>query len=218
MSGTYELVDPQVDAQVDRRAQVVFEVLALELADGLLEQLHVHLEADGIDVTALLAAEQIAGAADLEVERRHAEAAAEVAELLDRREPLLRDRRQIVFRRNQQIGVRGPIGSPDAAAQLIELRQAVAVGAVDDDRVGVRDVEAVLDDRRRQQDVELPARRNRASRARARPRPSARGRRRRALRARGAGSGCRSRRSTRRGCGRSTPGRRARARCGSRGR
>ena len=37
---------------------------------------------------ALLAAEQVAGAADLEVERRDAEAAAEIAELFDRRQPL----------------------------------------------------------------------------------------------------------------------------------
>ena len=55
----------------------------------VLEQLHVHLEADGLDVPALLAAEQVAGAANLEVERRDAEAAAEIAELLDRRQPLL---------------------------------------------------------------------------------------------------------------------------------
>ena len=171
-----------------------------------------------LDVAALLAAEQVAGAANLEVERRDAEAAAEIAELLDRGEPLLRDRRQVVFRRNQQIRVGRPIGSADAAAQLIELRQAVPIGAVDDDRVGVRDVEAVFDDRRRQQHVELLRRRSRASRARARPRPSARGRRRRAPPARGAESGCRSRRSTRRGCGRSTPARRAPARCESRGR
>ena len=217
MSGTYDVVDPQVDAQIHRRAHVVLELLALELADGLLEQLHVHLEADGVDLPALLAAEQVAGAANLEVERGDAEAAAEIAELLDRREPLLRDRRQVVLRRNQQIRVGRPIGSADAAAQLIELRQAVAIGAVDDDRVGVRDVEAVLDDRRRQQDVELSARRNRASRARACPRPSGRGRRRRALRAPAAAPGRRSKRSTRRGCGRSRPGRRARARCGSRG-
>ena len=216
MSGDVRLVDLQVDAQVHGRADVVFELLALELAHGLLEQLHVHLEADGVDLPALLAAEQVAGAANLEVERRDAEAAAEIAELLDRRQPLLRDRRQVVFGRNQQVGVRRPIGSPDAAAQLIELRQAVAIGAVDDDRVGVRDVEAVLDDRRREQDVEL-ARDEVEHRALERllvhlavadddarlghePLDQAR----------------RSRRSTRRGCGRSRPARRAPARCGSR--
>ena len=99
--------------QVDRRAHIVFEIFALELADGFFEQLHVHLEADGVDVTALLAAEEVAGAANLEVERGHAEAAAQIAELLDRREPLARDRRQRFLRRNQQVGV----GRPVAAAR-----------------------------------------------------------------------------------------------------
>ena len=109
--------------QVDRRAHVVFEILALQLADRLFEQLHVHLEADRVDVTALLAAEQVAGAANLEVERGHAEAAAQIAELLDRRQPLARHRRQRLFRRNQQIGVGRPIAAADAAAQLIQLRR-----------------------------------------------------------------------------------------------
>src|SRR5207247_738142 len=123
--------------------------------DRLLEELHVHLESDGLDVTALLAAKQIPGAANLEIERGHAESAAEIAELLDRGQPLLRDRRQVVFRRNQQIGVRRTIGAPDASAELIELREAVAIRAIDDDRVRVGNVEPVLHDRRRQQDVEL---------------------------------------------------------------
>ena len=101
------------------------------------------------------AAEQVAGAADLEVERRDAEAAAQVAELLDRGQAPLGHRRQRLLGRNHQVGVGRPVAAADPAAQLVELRQTVAVGAVDDDGVGVGDVEAVLDDRRRQQHVEL---------------------------------------------------------------
>jgi hypothetical protein len=40
-------------------------------------------------VAALLAAEQVAGAADLQVERRDPESAPEIAEFADRREPLV---------------------------------------------------------------------------------------------------------------------------------
>ena len=43
----------------------------------------------------------------------------------------------------------------DPAAQLIELRQAELVGAVDDDRIGVGKVEARLDDRRANQHLRL---------------------------------------------------------------
>ena len=95
--GDVALVDLQVHAQVHGRPQVVLDVLALQLADGFLEQLRVHLEADGFQGAALLAAEEGPRAADLEVQRRHAEAAAQIAELLDRGEPLLRDLRQAVL-------------------------------------------------------------------------------------------------------------------------
>ena len=47
--------------------------------------------------------------------------------------------------------------TPDAAAQLVELRQAELVRLVDDDRVDVRDVEAGLDDRRADEDVGSPS-------------------------------------------------------------
>ena len=142
----------------------------------------------------------------------------EIAELADRGQPLLRDRRQRVLRRNQQVGVRAAIGAPDAAAQLVELRQAEAVGAVDDDRVGVRDVEAVLDDRRREQDVVLVR-----DEVDHHPLelvlvhlPVADGDARLGHEPRDAGR--RASRSTRRGCGRSRPGRRAPSRAGSRAR
>src|SRR5260370_1080745 len=42
-----------------------------------------------------------------------------------------------------------------SAAELIELREAVAVGAVDDDGVGERDIEAILDDAGGDEDVVL---------------------------------------------------------------
>ena len=52
-------------------------LFALERGDALLEQLAVKLEAHGRDVPALLRAEQVARAADLEVAHGNLEAAAE---------------------------------------------------------------------------------------------------------------------------------------------
>ena len=46
-------------------------------------------------------------------------------------------------------------GAADAAAELIEIGQAEAVGAVDEDGVGVGDVDAGLDDGGGEQDVGL---------------------------------------------------------------
>ena len=68
------------------------------------------------------------GAANFKVQRSHAETAAQVAELFDRREALARDRRQRFLGRNQQIGVGRSVRAANAAAQLIKLRQPVSVG------------------------------------------------------------------------------------------
>jgi hypothetical protein len=44
-----------------------------------------------------------------------------------------------------------------AAAKLVQVGQAVAVGVVDEDRVRVGNVEAALDDRRGEQNIRLAA-------------------------------------------------------------
>ena len=45
--------------------------------------------------------------------------------------------------------------APDSSAELIELGEPEAIGAVDEDRVGVRYVEPRLDDGRADEDVRL---------------------------------------------------------------
>ena len=49
----------------------------------------VQLEADGLDVAVLLAAQQVAGAAQFQIERGNLEARAQVAELLQRGQALV---------------------------------------------------------------------------------------------------------------------------------
>jgi hypothetical protein len=55
----------------------------------------------------------------------------------------------------EQIAVAALRAAPDAPAQLVQLRQPEMVGAVDDDRVGVGDVQPVLDDRGGDQHVDV---------------------------------------------------------------
>ena len=106
----------------------------------------VELESDGLDVAGLLAAEHVARAAQLEVERGDLEAGAEVGELLERGQASARDLGQLGRGRDEEVSVGAAIAAAHAAAELVELRQSVAIGAVDEDGVGQRDVEAVLDD------------------------------------------------------------------------
>ena len=72
---------------------------------------------------------------------------------------LVRQRRLI-----QQEAVRLVAAAADAAAQLVQLRQAEALGVLDDHHARVRHVDADLDDRRRHEDLQLAARRTPSSR------------------------------------------------------
>ncbi len=125
----------------------------LERAHGALEHARVEVEADFLDLARLRFAQHFARAADLQVVHRQVEARAELLHHLDRFEALLRLLSQGFLGRNQQIGVRLVVRAADAAAQLVQLREAEPVGAVDDDGVGVRVVDAGLDDGRAQQHV-----------------------------------------------------------------
>ncbi|MEI2704358.1 MAG: hypothetical protein V9E89_03630 [Ilumatobacteraceae bacterium] len=62
---------------------------------------------------------------------------------------------QAIVRRVEEVGVGLLRAAPDPPAQLVQLRQAEQIGAVDDQRVGVGDIQPALDDRRRQQNVVL---------------------------------------------------------------
>ena len=57
--------------------------------------------------------------------------------------------------RVEEVRVRPLAAAADPAADLVQLGQAEQVGPLDDQRVGVRDVDAGLDDGRADQDVEL---------------------------------------------------------------
>ena len=134
----------------------------------LFQHLLVKLDADLADMARLFVAQQIAGAADIEIVARKREAGAQRVEGLHHFEPALRGLGQHLARRQGQIGIGAQLAAADAAAQLIELRQAEHVGAMDDHRIGGRNVEAGFDDVGREQQIVLRRRRRRSSRLRAR--------------------------------------------------
>ncbi len=79
----------------------------------------------------LLAAEHVAGAAQLEIECGDPESGAQFAELLHGREALAGDVGKRSVRRDEEIGVGALSGAANTAAQLVEFGKAEAVGAVD---------------------------------------------------------------------------------------
>src|SRR3546814_14379780 len=83
------------------------------------------------DLPALVLAEQFAGAADFQVVVGQGEAGAELVHRGDRVQPLARVRTDQTLVRDHQVGVSAMVRAPDAPAQLVQLRQAEAVAAVD---------------------------------------------------------------------------------------
>jgi hypothetical protein len=103
-------------------------------------------------VTGLLVAQKIAGAADIEIVRGKLEAGAERIERLQNLEAFFRLRGDLArWQGEQRIGAQ--FRAADPAAQLIELRQTKAVGAMHDQRVGGRDIETGFDDRSRKKHI-----------------------------------------------------------------
>ena len=73
-------------------------------------------------------------------------------------EPLLRHLRRVPCPAEGQIGIGVAAGAPHAAADLVQLGQAEAVGVLDDEGVDVRDVDAGLDDGGADEDLDLAVR------------------------------------------------------------
>ena len=128
---------------------------AFFLADGVAEQLDVHIVADVGQVAVLLAAEDISGAAEFEVAHGNLEAGAELGELLDGGEAFLGDFAQGLAALVGEVGEGPARGAADSAADLVELREAEMVGVLDDERVDVRDVDAGFDDSGADEDVDF---------------------------------------------------------------
>ena len=105
----------------------------------------------------LLPAQQVAGAAQFQIERGNLESRAQVAEFLQRRQALARNFRQFGIRRHQQIGVSAAIRAAHPAAQLVELRQAVALRIFDDHGVGQRNIQTIFYNRRADEDIDTRA-------------------------------------------------------------
>ena len=80
---------------------------------------------------------QVAGAADVEVVRGEREAGAERVQRLQYLQTLLGAFAERLADGDGEIGVGARFDATDAAAQLIELREAEHFGAVHDQRVGV---------------------------------------------------------------------------------
>src|SRR5437899_11369912 len=96
-------------------------------------------------MTALRGAENAAGATNFEIAHGDAKTGAERAVLFDRVDAFARGANRHHLARQKEISVSFVFGPTDTSAQLIKIGQAEAIGAVDNDRVRVGNVETASD-------------------------------------------------------------------------
>src|ERR1700682_967408 len=147
------LWDANIEPEVDCGAHLGLRLLAFQGGYRSLHHLAVEVKSDRVDVAVLLASEQVSGASKFQVERGDAESRSESAEFLERGEPTLGQRRERDVLGNQQVRVCALIGTPDASAELVQLGKAEAVRAIDENRVGTWNIEAIFDNGRGNKDI-----------------------------------------------------------------
>ncbi len=119
------------------------------LFNRLFKHLRIQIKADRIDKAVLLRTEQIARPANRQIAHGDFKARAKFGEFLDRHQAFFCDIGQHFIALIHEISICYAARASDAAAQLIELRQAHAVGIIDDQCIDVRYINAGFDDRRR---------------------------------------------------------------------
>ena len=129
--------------------------LSSDLDDGFLQQLAIEVEPNVVDRSALLGAQNVARPPNFHVAHGDRKPHAELGELFQRRQALHRRVGDRLSPGQDQVSIGLAHVASHASAQLIKLSQPHRVGPVDDDRVDVGDVDSVLDDRGRDQDIEF---------------------------------------------------------------
>src|SRR5258706_1223946 len=147
-AGDVVLRDSNVEAETERGTQLRRGFLALQFRNGALQHLAIHVETDGFNVAVLLTPEHVAGAAQLQIERGDSKARAQFAEFLHGGKAFSGNIREHRLGRNEQIRVRALARTADAAAQLVKLGETEAIRAIDQDRIGARNVQTIFNNRR----------------------------------------------------------------------
>ena len=152
--------DQDRDAEVDLRRPLAFVFGAVHLArahfcEGFFEHVLIQLVTDFFDVAGLFFAEQVARAANVHVMRGEVKARAQRVEAGQNFQALFGLRGQRLTRLGREVGIGAGLGASYPPANLVKLCEAEVIRAVNDQRVGRRNVEAGFHDGCRQQNVEL---------------------------------------------------------------
>ena len=124
----------------------VAELIVFQFGDRLTENLLIGFITQVLHESALLRPEQIAGTTDVEVLHGEIESAAQFGKSLQGLQTSACLLCQHRAWRCQQIAEGLAVAAPHTSAHLMKVRQTEMVGIVDDDGIGIADVDAVFHD------------------------------------------------------------------------
>ncbi len=125
---------------------VLFGQLALLLPHRHVQKLAVELVTHRLHVAVLLRTQHISGAPDLQIPHGDADAGAELGEFPDGLQPLLRFLGEELAPPIHKEGIGSPVGTAYPSSELIELRKSHAVRTVDNQRIGIGNVQPRFND------------------------------------------------------------------------
>ena len=140
----------QFELELGRRVGL----FALEVGHRLADHAQVEIETDARNVPRLLSPEQVASTANLEVFQRHLHAGTKFIVRGNCREAVVRQVGQRLARVIEEVRVGTFTAATNATSNLVQLAQAKALGAIDNQGVGVWNIDSGLDDRGRNQHIE----------------------------------------------------------------
>jgi len=122
--------------------------------DGVIEQLKIHVEADREYISGLLPSEEVSSSSHFQVLHGDLESGTQFGEIGNYLQPFHRDFAESAFVRIEKKSEGLPVRSADPSPQLVKLRNPVEIGAINDNRVDIGNIDPILDDCRRDEDME----------------------------------------------------------------
>ena len=106
-------------------------------------------------MSGLFVAQQVTAAANVQIVTGQLESGTQAIQRLQHLQATLGRQSDLLLGRRRHIGEGTGLGATDPTPELVKLRQAEHIGAVDDQRIGRRNIQAALNNRSRQQHIVL---------------------------------------------------------------
>ena len=143
------------NGKVDRHRLLFLLLRMLELLDSLADHANVEVETHALNMARLFSAQQVTRTTQLQIAQSNVITRAQSRVLSDGCQAIMRLLSHRMLRVVEEVGVSALTGAAHTSTKLVQLRQAIALRVVDDERIRVGNIQARLNNRCAQQHVNL---------------------------------------------------------------